>query len=474
MAVEDQHATLRAALPSALDPPAARRRSVDVVVIGAGLAGLVAATRMVAAGRTVTVFEAREDRVGGRLESASHAGHSIDLGGAWIGADHSRAAALAGELGIQTWPAHVAGEPAVIQGGRRMGGRGYTLRHLAATLDARRAARRLDALALEIDTAKPWSAPTAAALDAQTLDSWLADRTRLRRARATLAGTLTNLLGIEPHAVSLLHALFYLRASGGMQAMLAGAQASLVEGGAQSLAVGLAERLGDALVLGAPVSRIEHGSNGVRVRAGAHTFEAGAAIVALAPSLAGRIAYDPALPVERDRLTSAMPNGDVTKTVVVYDKAFWRDAGLSGEAWGDDLPFSFSYDMSPPDGRPGVLTLFFVGDRAQRHRSATAIARHVSLTQALECCFGPRARRPLARFERDWAAEPWTRGAYCGYMPPGVWTRYGHALRAAVGPIAWAGSETAVEHTGYMEGAIESGERAAAEVLATQRVTAVW
>jgi monoamine oxidase len=474
MAVEDQHATLRAALPSGLDPAAARPRNADVVVIGAGLAGLVAATRIVAAGRTVTVLEAREDRVGGRLESASHGGHSVDLGGAWIGADHGRAAALAGELGIQTWPSHAAGEPVVIQDGRRMGGRGYTLRHLAATLDARRAARRLDALAQEIDTHTPWRAPAAAALDAQTLDSWLGDRTRLRRARTTLAGTLTNLLGIEPHAVSLLHALFYLRASGGMQAMLAGAQASLVEGGAQSLAAGLADRLGDALVLGAPVRRIEHGPNGVRVQAGPHSVEAGAAIVALAPSLAGRIAYEPALPVERDRLTSAMPHGDVTKTVLVYETAFWREAGLSGEAWGADLPFSFSYDMSPPDGRPGVLTLFFVGDRAHRHRGSSTAARRDIVLRALECCFGPRAARPLATFERDWAAEPWTRGAYCGYMPPGVWTRYGHALRAPVDCITWAGSETAVEHTGYMEGAIESGERAAAEVVATQRAAAVW
>jgi monoamine oxidase len=273
--------------------------------------------------------------------------------------------------------------------------------------------------------------------------------------------------------VSLLHALFYLRASGGMQAMLAGAQASLVEGGAQALANRLSDRLGDALVLGAPVRRIEHGPSGVRVSAGSLTVEAGAAIVALAPGLAGRIAYEPALPVERDRLTSAMPHGDVTKTVLVYETAFWREAGLSGEAWGADLPFSFSYDMSPPDGRPGVLTLFFVGDRAHRHRGLTAAARRDAVLHALGCCLGDRASRPSALFERDWAAEPWTRGAYCAYMPPGVWTRYGHTLRAPVGPIAWAGSETAVEHTGYMEGAIESGERAAAEVLATQRAAAV-
>jgi monoamine oxidase len=398
----------------------------------------------------------------------------VDLGGAWIGSEHSRAAALARELDIPTWPAHSSGEPVVIHGGQRMGGRGYKLRHLAATLDGRRAARRLDTLASAIDTLRPWDATRAEALDSQTLESWLASATRSRRARTTLGGTLTNLLGIEPHAVSLLHALFYLRSSGGMQAMLAGAQAALVEGGAQALAARLADGLGDdAVVLGAPARLIEHGASGVRVHAGPVSVEAGSAVVALAPALAGRIAYHPALPVERDRLTSAMPHGDVTKTVMLYETAFWRDAGLSGEAWGEDLPFSFSYDMSAPEGRPGVLTLFFVGDRGRRHRALTPQGRRETLAKALECCFGPRGARPLACFERDWAAEEWTRGAYCGYMPPGVWTRYGHALRAPVGPIAWAGSETAVEHAGYMEGAIESGERAAAEVLARQRTAAV-
>jgi monoamine oxidase len=77
----------------------------------------------------------------------------------------------------------------------------------------------------------------------------------------------------------------------------------------------------------------------------------------------------------------------------------------------------------------------------------------------------------VAWFERDWAAEEWTRGAYCGYLPPGVWTRYGQALRAPIGALAWAGSETALEHAGYMEGAIESGDRAAAHVLAGTQVS---
>jgi monoamine oxidase len=450
-------------LPTPFDP---RGRSADVAVVGAGLAGLVAAARIKAAGHSVVVLEARPDRVGGRLESALHDGHAVDLGGAWIGAHDARAAALARDLGVPTWPTHSTGEPVVIAaGGRRMRGRGYKLRHLLSTLDGRRAARHLDRLALTVDAQSPWAAADADDLDGHTLESWLARTARLSRSRATLGGTLTNLLGIEPRAVSLLHALFYLRSSGGMQAMLGdhdGAQQTLIHGGAQSLAQRLADRLHGSIELGAPVRTIEHGdgSGGVRLISDALTVDAGAAVVALSPVLAGRIAYEPKLPVDRDRLTAAMAHGDVTKVVAVYGSAFWRDEGLSGEAWGDELPFSFSYDMSPPDGQPGVLTLFFVGDRSRRLREGKADVR-----SALAQCFGPRAGQPQALLARDWAAEEWTRGAYCGYMPPGAWTRYGWALREPAGPLAWAGSETAVTHAGYMEGAIESGERAAADAL---------
>jgi monoamine oxidase len=471
MATENEQILLRAALPGPLDPAPTsgghgRHRSADVVVVGGGLAGLTAASRIVAAGRSVIVLEARPDRVGGRVESATHRGHAVDLGGAWIGASHGRAVALARELGAATWSAHAGGEPVVIHNRTRMRGRAYKLRHVPATLDSRRAMRRLDRLASAVRTDRPWETENAAALDSRTLGSWLDAAAHLRRSRATTTGTLTNLLGVEPHSVSLLHALFYLRSSGGVEAMLGGAQHTLVEGGAHALATMLADRLGDSVVLGAPARRIEHGSSGVRVHSDALSVEAGTAVIATAPALAGRIAYSPALPVERDRLTAAMPHGDVTKAILVYERAFWREEGLSGEAWGEQLPFSFSYDMSPPDGRPGVLTLFFVGDRARSFRALGARSRRAVLTSALETCLGPRGGRPEACFERDWAAEEWTRGAYCGYLPPGIWTRYGHALRAPIGPLVWAGTETAVDHAGYMEGAIESGERAAAEILA--------
>src|SRR4051812_7539100 len=193
MATENEQITLRAALPGPLDPApsrgrAGRDRSADVVVIGAGLAGLVAARRIVAGGRSVVVLEARQDRVGGRVESATHHGHAVDLGGAWIGRSHGRAAALARELGAATWPSRTGGEPVVVNHGKRMRGRGYKLRHIAATLDGRRAVRRLDRLASTVRTDRPWETEDADALDSQTLGSWLDAATRLRRSRATASG----------------------------------------------------------------------------------------------------------------------------------------------------------------------------------------------------------------------------------------------------------------------------------------------
>jgi monoamine oxidase len=443
-------------------------RRADFVVVGAGLAGLAAAARLFAAGGSLVVVEARS-RLGGRVETVHHEGYALDLGGSWIGADHVRARTLVRELGLDTWPCHSEGATVVRDDGSRLHDRRYSVLHPLATVDYRLASRRLDRMAQRVSPEAPWAAAAATELDSGSLEDWLRSSTRTERSRTTLRRTAANIFSAEPSEVSLLHALFYIRSSGGLGPMLAtagGAQELLVRGGAEQLASGMARGLEGSLELGAPVRRIVQGASGVRVETGSLTVDAAAAVVAVPPVTTARIEFQPELPVDRTEMLRAMSPGDAVRMADVYDTAFWRDDGLSGEAWGPNLPFSFTHDVSSPGGAPGVMATFFVGERARRIRELPPERRREVALTALAECFGDRAAHPRAHVERDWGSEEWTRGGYCASMTPGLWSRHGGALRDPVGRLAWAGTETATEHAGYMEGALQSGERAASEVLA--------
>lgn len=198
------------------------------------------------------------------------------------------------------------------------------------------------------------------------------------------------------------------------------------------------------------------------------------AIVALPPALAGRIAYDPPLPARRDLLSQRMPHGAVVKFAAVYDEPFWRRQGLNGQAASDAGPVAVTFDGSPPGGDPGILVGYVNGRHAVELGEVSPVQRRNAVLGCLRRFFGGRASVPIEYLDLDWNAEEWTRGCYGGNASPGALTAYGPALRAPVGPLNWAGSETAREWVGYMEGAIEVGERAAREVvtvLADQRVT---
>lgn len=190
-------------------------------------------------------------------------------------------------------------------------------------------------------------------------------------------------------------------------------------------------------------------------------------MIAIPPTLAARIDFDPPLPADRDQLLQCLPQGSTIKVNVVYDEPFWRTDGLRGVAWSPDRPVSFVIDNSPPDGEPGVLVGFVRGEDALRLGREEPEARKKIVIDCLADYHGPRAGAPIAYHELDWSAEPWTRGCFGAHFPPGVWTQHGPTLREPVGPIHWAGSETSAVWNGYMDGAIRSGERAAKEVLAT-------
>jgi monoamine oxidase len=245
-----------------------------------------------------------------------------------------------------------------------------------------------------------------------------------------------------------------------------GAHQDRIVGGVQLLAERSAEPLGDRIRLSIPARRIARtGDGGVRVEADSLIVRARSAIIALPPTLAGRLVYDPPLPARRAHLTQRMPHGAVVKFAAVYDEPFWRQQGLNGQAASDAGPVTVTFDGSPPGGTPGILVGYVRGRHAIELGEAGLTQRRAAVLGCLQRFFGGRAAAPVEYLDLDWSAEEWTRGCYGGNATPGTLTRFGPALRTPVGPLHWAGSETAHEWVGYMDGAIEAGERAAWEVM---------
>ncbi|MFJ6194666.1 flavin monoamine oxidase family protein [Micromonospora sp. NPDC092111] len=413
------------------------RGGVRVVVVGGGFSGLAAASALHRDGARVRVLEAR-GRVGGRVLTRRLAdGTPLDLGAQWIGPTQDRMAALVAAHGLATFPSAAYGAPVVRWDGR--------LRD-APPESAQRLVALLDAFAVEVDPAAPWRAARAAEWDRLTLGGWLAtaapDPVTARYVGRLLAG---GLLAADPDGVSLLQMLFYLRSGGGsglLLGMAGGAQQDRIVGGPAALADRMAAALPPGTVVcGAPVRSIHQDGLG----AVAYTDGGGyrAVVVAVAPALAGRIGYAPALPPLRDGLTQRMPMGSALKLHAVYPEPFWRAGGRSGVTTAAEGPVTETVDNSTPDSPRGVLTAFSYGGPARELRRLSPEARRATVLAALADLVGPAAAEPDDLVEYDWSADEWTRGCFCGMLIPGSWVDHGPELRRPVGRVHWAGTETA-------------------------------
>ena len=447
---------------------------VDVVVVGAGFAGLTAARELTGAGRSVVVLEAR-DRVGGRTCTEEHLGTWIDLGGQWIGPGQDRIEALVAELGFRTYPQTEAGDDVILDGdgARRVANVafGFDDDELTSYLELVGA---LEAIAEQVPLEAPWSAPQAQEWDAMSLAEWVRTHGVVERVAGLFEVGVQAVFAASSAQLSLLHAAHYLHSAGGWSKLTdseGGAQQDRVEGGMQPVAERLASLLPDGTMrLFHAVTSIAQHDDGVRIGvsapAGPTEIDADRIVVAVPPTLAGRIAYDPPLGAQRDQLVQHMPQGSVVKFHVLYEEPWWRDEGLSGMVLAPGEPIGVTFDCTPPAGRPGLISGFFEGPAAVAAGEQTMEERRDVVVDVLARAMGERARDVAGYVDRDWSAEPFTRGCYGAHLPPGAWTVYGPALRRPVGRIHWAGTETAEHWTGYIDGAIDSGQRVAAEVLA--------
>jgi monoamine oxidase len=443
---------------------------VDVAIVGGGLSGLSAARRLRAGGRTVVVSEARE-RVGGKMRTDAVGGHQADLGAHWIGPAQNRVAALARELGVRTEPQHLEGRAVLVSGGRRRTFRG-SLPPLSPLSIAELgiAQLRLDRLRRKVDLERPWILAATTDWDARTVEAFARRHLHTAGARLFVDLAAELVFGAEPEELSLLYFLFYLQSGGGLTALTefeGGAQQDHFVGGSQQLCDRLSAELDEAVRLRSAVTAVEQEGDMVLLRtAQGGTIRARHAIVAVSPALAGRWHWARPLPADRDALAQRMPMGAYMKVVLAYEGAWWRAAGLSGIAYADTGPVQMVVDATGRGAGGGLLACFVTGRAVERYGRLELGARQAAIREALTAMFGPGAGDWTAYAECDWTTEPFSRGGPVGLMGPGTLGRYGHVLRRPEGRVHWAGTDTATVWNGYMDGAIQAGERAADEVLA--------
>lgn len=340
---------------------------------------------------------------------------------------------------------------------------------------------RLNRLARKVPPEAPWNAPNANRYDRTTVGAWLKRNTFTEGARNIFELVVTSQYMCSPRDLLLLFLPLHIRSAGDLETITDnknGAVSKRFKSGAVALPEHIADELYNRVVLSCPVHALEQDDDNVILRTEQGTVVAERVIVAVDPVATRHIDFEPRLPLARDELTDRWASSKMVKIHVVYETPFWRDQGLSGEFLSDSGLVRVILDNSPPDAEVGILTgltgspvtddhrvsgvsgtedpsIFDVGNRDERRRA---------VLDALTRYFGPAARNQIQYVEKNWADEPWIKGC-SPQVPLELLTGYGSALVEPVGRIHWAGTETSPVWAGHMEGAVRSGEHAAAQVM---------
>jgi monoamine oxidase len=442
---------------------------LDTIIVGAGFAGLTAANHLQKAGKEVLILEAR-DRVGGRvLTKVLPDGSYLDLGAAWVGPTQDKLYELARQFNIEVFRTYDAGKTTLFSGGKAKHYKGLIPPlPLGALISLEMAIKKITKLSKTVDLEKPWLTPNASHFDNMTLWMWMQKQMSSEKAKMLFQITVEAIFAAHPAEISMLHAMFYIKSGRDFDTLMNienGAQQERFVGGMQPIANRLAEALDGKIQFNKVVKHIKQMADEVVVAGDGFSFMAKDVVVALPPTLAGQIEYDPILPVNRTQLTQRIPMGQVWKTYAVYDKPFWREKDLNGIALSYTGDTTVTFDCSPKDGSKGILLGFVLADKAKQFSNLSPEARKASVLESFSKFFGEKALTPNHYLDQSWSIEPFTQGCFAGVFPPHAWTSLGEWVKKPIGRIHWAGTETSSVWNGYVEGAILSGERVANEIL---------
>ncbi|KAF6090990.1 monoamine oxidase A [Phyllostomus discolor] len=493
----EKSATPSAILPSTLQPGetvnqdmASREKAsasgnvFDVVVIGGGISGLSAAKLLAELEVSVLVLEAR-DRVGGRTYTVrnEHVDY-VDVGGAYVGPTQNRILRLSKELGLKTYKVNV--NERVVQ---YIKGKTYPFRgafppvwNPIAYLDYNNLWRTMDNMGKEIPADAPWNAPHAHEWDRITMKD-LIEKICWTQTAKQFASLFVNInVTSEPHEVSALWFLWYVKQCGGTTRIFSvtnGGQERKFVGGSAQVSEKIMSLLGNRVKLMRPVTCIDQSGDNIIIQTLNHeVYECKYVISAIPPTLTAKIHFTPELPPERNQLVQRLPMGAIIKCMMYYKEAFWKKKDYCGcmIIQDEEAPISITLDDSKPDGSLPAIMGFILARKAVQLANLCKDERKRKICELYSKVLGSEeALQPVHYEEKNWCEEQYSGGCYTAYFPPGIMTQYGRVIREPVGRIYFAGTETATHWSGYMEGAVEAGERAArSDVPATEIRHTFW
>ncbi|WP_250632928.1 flavin monoamine oxidase family protein [Rhodoflexus caldus] len=444
-------------------------RQTDILIIGAGFAGIAAAKKLHGLNRDFLVVEAR-DRIGGRTLTETFEGDiTLDLGAKWLGPTQQLVWEWVHETNAVTYETYNTGRNILSYKGKISHYTGTIPKiGILSLLDLGNAINQLEKLAATIDTLQPWQHPKAERYDEMTLRTWIRQHTRTEAARHMLEIGIQTVFAAESSEISLLFALFYLRSGDNLETLISitnGAQQTILKEGTQGLLKKVAAPFADRIVLQSPVQKIVQDATGVTAHTAQGIIRARKCILTVPPALLERIRFEPPLPQQKAQLCQRMPMGAAMKCFAVYPVPFWRKHGLSGQVISDEFPVKVTFDVGQGDNDYGKMLVFVEGNDARNFISLPPDMRKQMVLETLVRFFGKEAAFPLFYTDKCWTEEEWTRGCYVGLMAPNTLTHFGPHLRTPFGNIHFAGTETADRWNGYLDGAIQSGYRAAEELM---------